>query len=226
MTQIAIGPKPGEFVDATFRRQVILASASIPGIFRRCTFGSRPGASCAKRCMSMAARRRRFLLLPCSSDCTSSIALYSPPQHRIFVITNSRLAPDWGPEERRPGDRRALASDAEQKQGAGDLIRLYLLAKRDGAEFNLAAIPLYFPEKSKEPFDRRYMRALFDVGFVQGRAGHRWLPAPPKSWERMRSQGKGTCALAGCGNTQSASESKQDHGGTALAIAAPTLLAD
>src|SRR5262245_30391393 len=66
-----------------------------------------------------------------------------------------------------------------RSQGAGDLMRLYLFAKRDGAEFNLAAVPFKFREKSSEPFDRRYMRALFDVGFRQARGGCRWLwPAP------------------------------------------------
>ena len=67
-----------------------------------------------------------------------------------------------------------------KSQGAGDLIRLYLFAKRDGAEFNLAAIPSSFRVKSREPFDGEYMRALFDVGFQQGRTGYRWLPAPPE----------------------------------------------
>src|SRR5262249_24931141 len=92
-----------------------------------------------------------------------------------------RLALDWAPTM---NDARAIAERSlltlSKSQGAGDLIRLYLLVKRDGDEFNLAAIPLNFREKSKEPFDRRYMRALFDVGFAQGRSGYRWLPAPPE----------------------------------------------
>jgi hypothetical protein len=111
--------------------------------------------------------------------------LYSaPPQYRIFVINNTRLAPEWDPAE---NESRAIAERSirtlSKSQGAGDLIRLYVFAKRDGAEFYLASIPASFPAKSKEPFDRQYMRALFDLGFVQARAGYRWQPAPPELTE-------------------------------------------
>jgi hypothetical protein len=65
-----------------------------------------------------------------------------------------------------------------KSHSAGDLFRLYLLAKRDGADFNLAAIPATFSQESKQPFDRQYMQALFDAGVAQ--RGARWFKEPPE----------------------------------------------
>jgi predicted acylesterase/phospholipase RssA len=179
MTQIAISRSPDSL---TLFRQVILASASIPGIFPPVHIRVEARGELREEMHVDGGTTQKVFIAPLQLRLHEFDALYSaPPQHRIFVITNSRLAPDWGPTK---NDARAIAERSlltlSKSQGAGDLIRLYLLAKRDGAEFNLAAIPLYFREKSKEPFDRRYMRALFDVGFVQGRTGYRWLPAPPE----------------------------------------------
>ena len=166
----------------TLFRQVLLASSSIPGIFPPVHIRVEARGEMREEMHVDGGTTQKVFIAPLQLRLHELDALYSaPPQHRIFVITNSRLAPDWGPTK---NDARAIAERSiltlSKSQGAGDLIRLYLLAKRDGAEFNLAAIPLHFREKSKEPFDRQYMRTLFDVGFAQGRAGYRWLPAPPE----------------------------------------------
>ena len=64
-------------------------------------------------------------------------------------------------------------------QGKSDVFRIYALAQRDGADFNLAGIPVTFTETSKEAFDRDDMRVLFQVGFEQARRGYPGMKAPP-----------------------------------------------
>lgn len=179
MTQIAASRHPHAL---TLFRQVMLASASIPGLFPPVHIKVEAGGELREEMHVDGSTTQKVFIAPLQLRLRALDPLYSaPPQHRIFVITNTKLAPEWGPAR---DDTRAIAERSlrtlSKSQGAGDLIRLYLFARRDGAEFNLAAIPSSFREQSRELFDRRYMRALFDVGFEQGRAGYRWLPTPPE----------------------------------------------
>jgi hypothetical protein len=179
MTQIAASRHPRAL--ALFR-QVILASASIPGVFPPVHIKVEAGGELREEMHVDGGTTQKVFIAPLQLRLSVLDPLYSaPPQRRIYIISNAKLAPEWGPPR---DDTRAIAERSlrtlSKSQGAGDLIRLYLFAKRDGAEFNLAAIPSSFRAKSREPFDRQYMRALFDVGFLQGRAGYRWLPAPPE----------------------------------------------
>ncbi len=64
-------------------------------------------------------------------------------------------------------------------QGIGDMYRIYLGARRDGLDFNLADIPDDFDEKSKEAFDPEYMGKLFDLGYRLAKSGYPWDKVPP-----------------------------------------------
>ncbi len=63
-----------------------------------------------------------------------------------------------------------------KSHAAGDLFRLYLLATREGADFNLALIPSTFSVRPNRPFDPGYMAALFEAGLSH--AGLQWLKRP------------------------------------------------
>jgi hypothetical protein len=179
MTQIAASRNPQAL---TLFRQVLLASASIPGVFPPVHIKVEAGGELREEMHVDGGATQKVFIAPMQLSLRMLDPLYSaPPQYRIFVINNAKLAPDWAPTG---NDARSIAERSLQalsrSQGAGDLIRLYLFAKRDGAEFNLAAIPFKFSEKSNGPFDRRYMQKLFNVGFWQASAGYRWLTAPPE----------------------------------------------
>jgi hypothetical protein len=42
-------------------------------------------------------------------------------------------------------------------------------------EFNLARVPVDFAVEASELFDRNYMQALFERGFVAGKQGDIWI---------------------------------------------------
>jgi hypothetical protein len=42
-------------------------------------------------------------------------------------------------------------------------------------EFNLARVPADFVVESRELFDRDYMKALFECGFLAGTQGNAWI---------------------------------------------------
>jgi hypothetical protein len=73
----------------------------------------------------------------------------------------------------------ASISTLIRTQGIGDLYRIYLGAKRDQIPFRLAYIPRDAKFESKETFDPKYMRALFDLGYELSRNGYEWATSPP-----------------------------------------------
>jgi hypothetical protein len=95
---------------------------------------------------------------------------------RLYVIRNARTAPQWESVERRlaPIMARSIAS-LIRDQGIGDMARIYLVADRFGMEFNLARVPEDFAVEAVELFDRNYMQALFERGFVAGKQGDIWI---------------------------------------------------
>lgn len=95
---------------------------------------------------------------------------------QLYVIRNARTAPQWESVERRlaPIMARSIAS-LIRDQGIGDMARIYLVADRNGMEFNLARVPEDFAVEAVELFDRNYMQALFERGFVAGKQGDIWI---------------------------------------------------
>jgi hypothetical protein len=97
-------------------------------------------------------------------------------QPQVYVIRNARLIQDFERVERKlaPIFMRTVAS-LIRTQGVGDLARVYIATQRAGIGFNLARVPPEFDRKSAEPFDREYMRALFERGYAMARGGYPWI---------------------------------------------------
>ena len=98
----------------------------------------------------------------------------------LYLIRNARLDPDWATVDRGVLDIAGRAvSSLIYSQGLGDLYRIYLVAQRDGLDYNLAYIDSDFDAPHKEEFDTAYMRQLFDYGYAQAQGGYRWRKYPP-----------------------------------------------
>jgi hypothetical protein len=177
MGEIALSRHPQAL--ALFR-QVMLASVSIPVAFPPVRIEVEAGGELRDELHVDGGTTRKVFIAPLQLSLRSLDPLYSaPPLHRFYIIANTKLVPEWKPAE---ASLLAIAQSSiaavNKSHSAGDLFRLYLLARRDGADFNLAAIPVSFSQEAKEPFDRQYMRALFDAGVAQG--GARWFKEPPE----------------------------------------------
>jgi predicted acylesterase/phospholipase RssA len=99
---------------------------------------------------------------------------------RVWVIRNARLDPGWASVDRRTlGIVGRAISTMIFASGGNDVARMYNSAQRDGLDYNLAYISPDFTTELTEPFDQKYMRALFEYGYAQGRAGYRWAKQPP-----------------------------------------------
>ena len=66
-----------------------------------------------------------------------------------------------------------------QAQGVNDLSRIYMTAKQDGADFNLAYIDSDFKYPHEKDFDTDYMKRLFEYSHALGAKGYPWHKVPP-----------------------------------------------
>lgn len=99
---------------------------------------------------------------------------------KLYIIRNAQVAPEYESTKPHIGDigTRAISS-LTKFQGVGDLYRIYVLAQRDGIDYNLAYIPLDFHPKRASEFDTNYMNQEFDMAYNLARSGYKWHKYPP-----------------------------------------------
>jgi hypothetical protein len=178
MGRIAISNDPNAI---RLFRKVMLASASIPGVFPPVLISVELDGHAFDEMHVDGGVARQVFIFPTHFDPrTLDKELGRSPTRRLFIIRNGRLNPEWQTVEPRllKIAGRSISSLIKY-QGRGDLDRMYLQSREDQVDFNLASIPVSFSEREKEPFDLEYMNALFDVGYNLGRHGYRWQKRPP-----------------------------------------------
>ncbi len=163
-------------------RKVLLASASIPGAFPPVRFKVRAQGQIYDEMHVDGGITQQVFLAPSALAFREVDRLYGMPDtaRRLYIIRNGKVTPEWQAVDERvmPIAQRSI-STLIKSQGIGDLYRMHATARRDGIDYNLAAIPADFTAKSAGPFDRAYMVPLFALGQKLGRGGYRWLKAPP-----------------------------------------------
>lgn len=101
-------------------------------------------------------------------------------KRRAYVIRNAKLGSNWASVKRSTMNIAGEAVSALiAAQGENAIKEVYFETRRDGVDFNLAYIPDSFTRKEKKPFEKAYMRALYQVGYDLARKGYPWSKAPP-----------------------------------------------
>jgi len=162
-------------------RDVLLASASIPGAFPPVRVQVSAGAQAFDELHVDGGVSSQVFLYPTAVN-TRAVAdrLGFTGEQTVYVIRNGTLAPRRSVVE--PKLRPILVASLEaliRAQGVGDLFRIYVRAKRDGMAYQLAHIPNDFDSEPEELFDAIYMRALFDRAREMARGGYPWSESPP-----------------------------------------------
>jgi hypothetical protein len=167
---------------------ILLASASIPAVFPPVMLDvTVDGARHQEMHVDGGTIAQAFLYPPSISLRTAAArvgvdekALRVSRKRTAYVIRNGRFT---RPEESVELQTIAIAKEAlatmTASSGVNDTYRMYLLAKRDGVDFNLASIGDDFNVPYKGPFNREYMQTLFAYGYQRGRAGYPWQKLPP-----------------------------------------------
>lgn len=164
---------------ALFRR-VLLASAALPGLFPPVFLQVESDGRTFEEMHVDGGTTDNAFLLPAEFDASRYDRRRDRRgKHRLYIIANAKLAPDREVVE---ASTLAIAgrsiSTLIKQQLHGDLLKIYLRAQRNGIAFRLASIPPSFKEKSSEPFDKAYMRKLYDAGFALGRSDNPWSARP------------------------------------------------
>lgn len=154
-------------------RQVIEASASIPGIFSPVLIDvAAQGRSFAEMHVD-GGITSNVLVVPEAMLTNQSVQIRTKP--RIYVILNSKLGPYF---EVVPASTVQIAVRAFETSVRSNtrntLLASYEFVRKRGWDMTLAAIDDSFPSQEKPGFDTAYMRGLFEFGVEQGRSGAAW----------------------------------------------------
>jgi hypothetical protein len=181
MGEIAVAATRGDQEAMELFRDVLLASASLPGIFPPVHIKVRVGDRVFEEMHVDGGPTRQVFLAPAQFSLRTFDKLYpQPPIRRVYVVRNGKLAPTY--EAVKPNTLAISARSlftVTKNQSVGDINQIYAMTERDGAEFRLASIPASFTAQSTQPFDPVYMKALFEVGYRLGQQGTSWERTPP-----------------------------------------------
>jgi hypothetical protein len=162
-------------------RKILLASASIPGVFPPVMIDVEVGGQHYQEMHVDGGTVAQTFLIPPQLGAMIDLRdqRFARDRH-AYIIRNARLDPEWANVDRRllTISGRAVATMIHYG-GYSDVMRIYFAARRDGIDYNLAYIGADFTVPRTTEFDPSYMRALFDFGYRQALRGEEWHKAPP-----------------------------------------------
>lgn len=181
ITYIAASDAPDK---AQLIRNVLLASASIPGAFPPVFFDvkTEPGGPTYSEMHVDGGAIAQVFLGPAWSDWKPTPESPNPPN--IYIIRNGKLGPEYQAVN---VSLLSIASRAMssliKSSGIADVFRMYIRARDNGIGYHLAYIPGDFDATWDQMFDPVYMKKLFDVGYELGKSGQAWVSEPPSESE-------------------------------------------
>lgn len=160
--------------------QVLLASASVPGVF--------PAVK-----ISAVASGRKFSELHADGGVATQIytapdvalagvtpvPARAPHGSSIFLIVNNTVEPEFSVVKATSLSIASRAYSTFIKSHTRQTIsQTYNLSRKTGLDFNLNYIEETIPYSATDPFNTKYMRRLFDIGYSTGNR-NAWKKAPP-----------------------------------------------
>ena len=175
---IAASGKPDSLALA---RNIILASASIPGVFPPVRLKVTANGKTYDEFHVDGGVTRQVFLFPPGYDIGSiDAAIGWTPHRHAYIVRNGRITPEYEAvnDSLLPVANRSI-STLIKTQGVGDLYRIDLVCQKYNIDFNLAYISDEFNIPQKEMFDHDYMTKLFDYGYAASVKGYHWRKQPP-----------------------------------------------
>jgi hypothetical protein len=176
MGRIAASGEPGAL---ELFRNVLTASASIPGVF-------------SPVLIDVEAEGKRFAEMHVDGGVTTNVLVVPEAvlvsgtplfphdaRPKVYIVMNGKLAPDFEVVRAStlPIVRRSIET-AVRANTRNTLLASYQFGKNRNWEFNLASIDPDYPKSNSISFDLAYMRQLFDYGYQRGASGKLWQSTP------------------------------------------------
>jgi len=176
MGKIATSGDPGAL---ELFRNVLTASASIPGVF-------------SPVLIDVETQGRRFAEMHVDGGVTTNVLVLPeavlvsgtpvfPPDARpkVYVVMNGKLTPDF--EVVRASTLPIVTRSFETSVRANTrntLLASYQFAKSRHWDFNVISLDPDYPKPASIGFDQAYMQQLFEYGYQRGRSGILWQSTP------------------------------------------------
>lgn len=162
-------------------RKVLLASASIPGLFPPVHIDVVVGGKKYEEMHVDGGTTKEVFLAPTQLSFQRFDRFYKiKPRRKLYIIRNGRLEPEWQAVQASTFKIAGRSiSTLIKNQSIGDLFQIYTVSQRDRIDFNLASIPKTFKAENNEAFDQSYMNALYKEGYQKAVRGYRWRKKPP-----------------------------------------------
>ena len=162
-------------------RSILLASASLPGIFPPVKIKVRANGQNYDELHVDGGTTNQVFVSPTQLKLSyADKKMGINPRRRLYIIRNGHIGPEWQAiKPTTPSIAARSVSTLIKTQGNGDLVRIYLFSRSNRIVYNLAFIPQQFTAESKEAFDREYMTELYQYAFDLGKAGYPWSKNPP-----------------------------------------------
>jgi hypothetical protein len=161
-------------------RDILLASASIPGAFPPVMMDVMVGGVRRQEMHVDGGATTQVFLYPGSQPLRLAPGVTRRTPRVAWIIRNGRT------QELSEEVKRGLVQVATRSistmissNAVGDIYRMYLVTQRDRVDFNLAYISSRFTTPYDKPFDPVYMNALFEFGRTEILSGTPWLKRPP-----------------------------------------------
>ncbi len=155
---------------------IMLASASIPGVFPPVSFDvTIHGKAHQEVHVDGGVTNQIFVYPPDVNREEIEQSLGVTMQKNLWLIRNSKITPEYEAVDMGVASisKRSI-STLIKYQGLSNLLALQGLAQRDGFAFHLTSVPPDFRTTPKMPFDKNYMRDLYVSGYQAGLAGNLW----------------------------------------------------
>jgi Patatin-like phospholipase len=164
-------------------RDILLASSAIPGIFSPVGIKVEANGKQLEELHGDGTLTAPFFVVPESMLSPGNSS--PPPLRELYVIVNSRLAPDFDMPARVIASVLGRAiSVALTSALRAEVALIYVGAERHKIALHMAHVDPTFSFPLRGPFDGKYMQALYDVGVAAGKNGTAFedaLPAGPMS---------------------------------------------
>ncbi|MFT7879510.1 MAG: patatin-like phospholipase family protein [Sulfurimonas sp.] len=157
-------------------QQIMLASASIPGVFPPVLIDVRIEGKKHQELHVDGGVTQQIFVYPYDLNVRwYEKALGIRPQKHFWLIRNTKINPEYHIVDLGVSDIAGRSvSTLIKYQGRDNLKNIMSLAKRDGFKVHITHVPASFDTPLEEMFDKRYMGALYRVGYEKGRTRSGW----------------------------------------------------
>ena len=160
-------------------RDIIVASASVPGVFPPIQIQAVSNGRQFQELHSDGGSISQVLTPPLLVE--NALFSETPVQQKVnlYVIVNNALIPEFDVTPNRAVSSLSRAySTFLKSQAQSELTALYNHARRTGANFHVASIEVQIPYSILNPLDKNYMQAVYRLGYEQTTSGALWKDKP------------------------------------------------